>query len=327
MKVGLFDHVEQADRSLATLYDERLTFAAAADDAGIYCLHVAEHHCTPLNMVPVPGVYLAAVARGDAAHAPRAAGLSAAALFAAAPDRRDLHARPAEPRALRGRRRSRRVARSSSNITRSITTSRATSSSTRSTASAPALTPRELHATRALFQLQGRADAAAAVAATASGVLVRLVQRDRRDLGRRARHAFRQPRADRVRQAATSTPSRRRSPSAAAPPSPKAEFRGGAAIGVLRNIVVADTRCRGAADRRAGLGASPRHAQLAAQQARLVATTRRAPQRAARRDARGKSRRRDADRRHARHRASRRSSARPPSSASTTCCRICSSAR
>ena len=63
MKVGLFDHVEQADRSLATLYDERLTFAAAADEAGIYCLHVAEHHCTPLNMVPVPGVYLAAVAR------------------------------------------------------------------------------------------------------------------------------------------------------------------------------------------------------------------------------------------------------------------------
>ena len=44
MKVGLFDHVERADRSLATLYDERLTFAAAADDAGIYCLHVAEHH-------------------------------------------------------------------------------------------------------------------------------------------------------------------------------------------------------------------------------------------------------------------------------------------
>src|SRR5579863_4768303 len=63
MKVGLFDHVEQADRSLATLYDERLTFAAAADEAGIYCLHVAEHHCTPLNMVPVPGAYLGAVAR------------------------------------------------------------------------------------------------------------------------------------------------------------------------------------------------------------------------------------------------------------------------
>ena len=63
MKVGLFDHVERANRSFATLLDERLTFAAAADEAGIYCLHVAEHHCTPLNMVPVPGVYLGAVAR------------------------------------------------------------------------------------------------------------------------------------------------------------------------------------------------------------------------------------------------------------------------
>src|SRR5215467_3277116 len=63
MKIGLFDHVEAADRPLATLFDERLAFAQAADEAGIYCLHVAEHHATPLNMVPVPGVYLGAVAR------------------------------------------------------------------------------------------------------------------------------------------------------------------------------------------------------------------------------------------------------------------------
>src|SRR5499427_8742593 len=64
MKVGIFDHVERAaDRPIATTLDERLTFAAAADDAGIYCLHVAEHHATPLNLVPVPGIYLGAVAR------------------------------------------------------------------------------------------------------------------------------------------------------------------------------------------------------------------------------------------------------------------------
>ncbi len=63
MKIGLFDHVEHGERPLATLFDERLTFAAAADQAGIYCLHVAEHHATPLNMVPVPGVYLGALAR------------------------------------------------------------------------------------------------------------------------------------------------------------------------------------------------------------------------------------------------------------------------
>jgi alkanesulfonate monooxygenase SsuD/methylene tetrahydromethanopterin reductase-like flavin-dependent oxidoreductase (luciferase family) len=63
MKIGLFDHVEHGKRPLATLFDERLAFAQAADEAGIYCLHVAEHHATPLNMVPVPGVYLGAVAR------------------------------------------------------------------------------------------------------------------------------------------------------------------------------------------------------------------------------------------------------------------------
>ncbi len=63
MKIGLFDHVEYGDRPLTTLFDERLKFVEAADAAGIYCLHVAEHHATPLNMVPVPGVYLGAVAR------------------------------------------------------------------------------------------------------------------------------------------------------------------------------------------------------------------------------------------------------------------------
>src|SRR5262245_52811792 len=63
MKVGIFDHVERADRPTATTRDERLKFAAAADEAGIYCLHVAEHHATPLNLVSVPGIYLGAVAR------------------------------------------------------------------------------------------------------------------------------------------------------------------------------------------------------------------------------------------------------------------------
>jgi alkanesulfonate monooxygenase SsuD/methylene tetrahydromethanopterin reductase-like flavin-dependent oxidoreductase (luciferase family) len=63
MKIGLFDHVEYGERPMATLFDERLRFAEAADAAGFYCLHIAEHHATPLNMVPVPGVYLGAVAR------------------------------------------------------------------------------------------------------------------------------------------------------------------------------------------------------------------------------------------------------------------------
>src|ERR1700761_9522595 len=63
MKVGLFDHVERSDRPLATIYDERLRFVQAADEASFYCIHVAEHHCTPLNMVPAPSIYLGIIAR------------------------------------------------------------------------------------------------------------------------------------------------------------------------------------------------------------------------------------------------------------------------
>jgi len=63
MKIGLFDHIEDGARPLTTLFDERLKFAEAADEAGMYCLHLAEHHATPLNMVPVPGVYMGALAR------------------------------------------------------------------------------------------------------------------------------------------------------------------------------------------------------------------------------------------------------------------------
>ncbi|HEV2574339.1 MAG TPA: LLM class flavin-dependent oxidoreductase [Beijerinckiaceae bacterium] len=64
MKFGIFDHIDMAgDRPLATQYDERLTFAQAADEAGFYCLHIAEHHASPLNTVPVPGIWLGALAR------------------------------------------------------------------------------------------------------------------------------------------------------------------------------------------------------------------------------------------------------------------------
>ena len=64
MKIGLFDHLERSvDRPLAQQFDERLEFVTAADQAEFYCLHVAEHHSSPLNMVPAPSIYLSAVAR------------------------------------------------------------------------------------------------------------------------------------------------------------------------------------------------------------------------------------------------------------------------
>src|ERR1700742_2527261 len=63
MKIGMFDHIEDGERPVAQLFDERLQFIEAAEAAGIYSLQLAEHHATPLNMVPVPGVFLGAVAR------------------------------------------------------------------------------------------------------------------------------------------------------------------------------------------------------------------------------------------------------------------------
>jgi alkanesulfonate monooxygenase SsuD/methylene tetrahydromethanopterin reductase-like flavin-dependent oxidoreductase (luciferase family) len=64
LQFGLFDHIDLAgDRPLAQQYDERLQLIAAADAAGYYAYHLAEHHATPLNTSPVPGVFLGAAAR------------------------------------------------------------------------------------------------------------------------------------------------------------------------------------------------------------------------------------------------------------------------
>jgi alkanesulfonate monooxygenase SsuD/methylene tetrahydromethanopterin reductase-like flavin-dependent oxidoreductase (luciferase family) len=63
MKFGIFDHVDRSHMALAEQFDRRLDYVARADALGFFCYHVAEHHATPLNMVPVPGVYLGAVAR------------------------------------------------------------------------------------------------------------------------------------------------------------------------------------------------------------------------------------------------------------------------
>jgi alkanesulfonate monooxygenase SsuD/methylene tetrahydromethanopterin reductase-like flavin-dependent oxidoreductase (luciferase family) len=63
MKIGFFDHVEMAGKPLPTTFSERIRFVQEADRAGVYCYHVAEHHATPLNSVPVPGVWLGAIAQ------------------------------------------------------------------------------------------------------------------------------------------------------------------------------------------------------------------------------------------------------------------------
>ena len=60
---GLFDHLDCQQIPLTQLYEERLRLLEAADAAGFYGYHLAEHHMTPLGMAPSPGIFLAAAAQ------------------------------------------------------------------------------------------------------------------------------------------------------------------------------------------------------------------------------------------------------------------------
>lgn len=63
MEFGVFDHVDRGDLPLKDFYEARLKLTEAYDQAGFYAYHVAEHHSTPIGMVPSPSVFLAAVAQ------------------------------------------------------------------------------------------------------------------------------------------------------------------------------------------------------------------------------------------------------------------------
>ncbi len=60
---GLFDWIERNTSPLHQLYEDRLKLLEAADAAGFYCYHLAEHHATPLSMAPSPALFLAAAAQ------------------------------------------------------------------------------------------------------------------------------------------------------------------------------------------------------------------------------------------------------------------------
>lgn len=60
---GIFDHIERRDENLGELYEGRLRLLEAADAAGFFCYHIAEHHGTPLGMAPSPGIFLGAAAQ------------------------------------------------------------------------------------------------------------------------------------------------------------------------------------------------------------------------------------------------------------------------
>ncbi|MBO0884972.1 MAG: LLM class flavin-dependent oxidoreductase, partial [Mycobacterium sp.] len=59
---GLFDWIDRGTVPPHQLYQDRLQLIQAAEDAGFFCYHLAEHHATPLSMAPSPGLFLMAAA-------------------------------------------------------------------------------------------------------------------------------------------------------------------------------------------------------------------------------------------------------------------------
>ena len=60
---GLFDWIDRGKTPLQQLYEQRLKLLEAADAAGFFCYHLAEHHATPLGMAPSPALFLTAAAQ------------------------------------------------------------------------------------------------------------------------------------------------------------------------------------------------------------------------------------------------------------------------
>jgi len=62
VRFGIFDWIDAAGHELADHYERRLRLIELADRSPFWCYHVAEHHGTPLGLVPSPNVFLAAAA-------------------------------------------------------------------------------------------------------------------------------------------------------------------------------------------------------------------------------------------------------------------------
>ena len=60
---GMSDWIDRSTGSIAQLYEARLRLIEAADQAGFFGYHLAEHHGTPLGMAPSPALFLSAVAQ------------------------------------------------------------------------------------------------------------------------------------------------------------------------------------------------------------------------------------------------------------------------
>ena len=67
LRYGIFDWVDvNGEMAVNDLFEQRLRMLEFADEAGFFCYHVAEHHGTPLSMVPSPNLLLAAASQRTA---------------------------------------------------------------------------------------------------------------------------------------------------------------------------------------------------------------------------------------------------------------------
>jgi alkanesulfonate monooxygenase SsuD/methylene tetrahydromethanopterin reductase-like flavin-dependent oxidoreductase (luciferase family) len=63
VEFGIFDHVDASGVAPYAFYQQRLALIERYEAAGFYAYHCAEHHLSPIGMVPSPNVFLAAVAQ------------------------------------------------------------------------------------------------------------------------------------------------------------------------------------------------------------------------------------------------------------------------
>src|SRR5262245_45498921 len=60
---GIFDHCGDNGLPATQQLEERLRLIALMDAEGFHAYHLAEHHGTPLGIIPSPSVFLAAAAQ------------------------------------------------------------------------------------------------------------------------------------------------------------------------------------------------------------------------------------------------------------------------
>lgn len=59
LEFGIFDHLDHNGSALGVLLESRLKLVELIEQQGFYGYHLAEHHSTPLGVVPSPSVFLA----------------------------------------------------------------------------------------------------------------------------------------------------------------------------------------------------------------------------------------------------------------------------